>query len=81
MMLSRHVENFPGADNATGAALMGRMVTQAASFGTMFSSSSAVAIKRGPASRPTGGSFLTALKDGRTVQSRAVIVATGAVPR
>ncbi len=70
------VENYPGfPDGVDGFALMDAMRRQAERFGTRFLSASAVSSQlEGPVKRVT-------LDNGQTLESRTVIIATGASAR
>lgn len=71
------VENFPGfPEGIQGPELMMKMQAQAEKFGARIEYSQVDHISKNPA-----GHFDVALEGGKTLQSRTVIVATGASPR
>lgn len=75
LMTTTVIENWPGATQGIdGPTLMADMRSQAARFGTRFQSGAVSSVD--VSSRP-----FSITVDGRTLQARCVIVATGASPR
>jgi len=77
--LTNRIENYPGALPQPGHALMETMLEQAEGFGAELLQGKAVSIKE----KNEGGKkvFTTILADGKKIKSRAVIIASGKVPR
>ena len=71
------VENFPGfPEGVQGPDLMMKMQEQAMKFGARMEYSKVAKVEKDPA-----GHFCLQLEDGQEIQSRSVIVSTGASPR
>jgi thioredoxin reductase (NADPH) len=76
---SARIENFFGfSTGITGQELTGRGFTQAQKFGAEFAMPAVVAGLSCEAGRPVGQPLALQLEDGRTVFSRAVVIASGA---
>ena len=76
---SARIENFFGfSTGITGQELTGRGFTQAQKFGAEFAIPAVVAGLSCDAGRPLGQPLALQLEDGRTVFSRAVVIASGA---
>jgi thioredoxin reductase (NADPH) len=76
---SARIENFFGfSTGITGQELTGRGFTQAQKFGAEFAMPAVVTGLSCDTSRPAGQPLALQLEDGRTVFSRAVVIASGA---
>jgi thioredoxin reductase len=77
--LTNRIENYPGAVPQPGHALMETMLEQAEGFGAELVQGKAASISE----KTVGGKkvFTTTLADGKKIESRAVIIASGKVPR
>ncbi|HET9157821.1 MAG TPA: FAD-dependent oxidoreductase, partial [Myxococcaceae bacterium] len=76
---SARIENFFGfSTGITGQELTGRGFTQAQKFGAEFAMPAVVAGLSCEAGRPVGQPLALQLEDGRSVFSRAVVIASGA---
>ena len=73
--LTNHIENYPGVDPMPGPTLMQKFKDNAASFGTEFISGKVTKIDK------DGDLFKLVLSNDEVYQARAVILASGTVPR
>ncbi len=65
------IENYPGAEKISGYELIERMTVQAKSFGVEFVSGEVVAVEKAE------NSYTVRLKNGQTLDGKAVVVASG----
>lgn len=74
--LTAHIENYPGVEPQHGAVLMQSFFSQAAKFGAEM-----IGGKVGKIEKTPEGHFITHLKDGQDLRSKAIVLAFGKVPR
>lgn len=75
LMLTSHVENWPGIEKIMGPDLMGKLRTQAAHFGPLFLADSVERVDFGV------WPFVIATENGSVIHALSAIIATGASPK